>query len=249
MNYPFQQSTILVIMENSISRIAALIGEPVRARILWSLLDGRAYTARELAIGVDTSPQNLSMHLAKLLQAGLLSVEIQGRHRYYTFAREEVAYAIEAMANLVPAQSAGRQDVDEVPIKFCRTCYDHLAGKVGVLIMESLLQRKMIVYRQRELEGMRELEGRMELEVPPKGAVWLGEWGIDCEAVRHRRRSFVKPCLDWSERRHHLAGGLGAAMLDKMMESHWLRRTAHSRAVIVTAKGQQALTTHFNIQI
>jgi DNA-binding transcriptional ArsR family regulator len=241
MNYPFQQCTILVIMENSISRIAALIGEPVRARILWSLLDGRAYTARELAIGVDTSPQNLSMHLAKLLQAGLLSVEVQGRHRYYTFAREEVAYAIEAMANLVPAQSVERQDADEVPIKFCRTCYDHLAGKVGVLIMESLLRQKLIIYQQRE--GMR------ELEVTPKGVAWMREWGIDCEAVRQQRRSFVKPCLDWSERRHHLAGGLGAAMLNKMMESHWLRRTAHSRAVVVTAKGQQALTTHFNIQI
>jgi DNA-binding transcriptional ArsR family regulator len=237
MNYPFQQYIILVIMENSISRIAALIGEPVRARILWSLLDGRAYTARELAIGVDTSPQNLSMHLAKLLQAGLLSVEIQGRHRYYTFAREEVAYAIEAMANLVPAQSVGRQDVDEVPIKFCRTCYDHLAGKVGVLIMESLLRQQLLIYQQRELV------------VTLKGVTWLGEWGIDCEAVKHQRRSFVKPCLDWSERRHHLAGGLGAAMLTKMMESHWLRRTAHSRAVVVTAKGQQALTTHFNIQI
>lgn len=224
-------------MENSISHIAALIGEPVRARILWSLLDGRAYTARELAIEVDTSPQNLSMHLAKLLQAGLLSVEVQGRHRYYTFSREEVAYAIEAMANLVPPQAVERQDVDAVPIKFCRTCYDHLAGKVGVLIMESLLRQKLIVYQQRELE------------VTPKGIAWLGEWGIDCEAVRHQRRSFVKPCLDWSERRHHLAGGLGAAMLNKMMESHWLRRTAHSRAVVVTAKGQEALTTHFNIQI
>ena len=242
-------------MENSISRIAALIGEPVRARILWSLLDGRAYTARELAIEVDTSPQNLSMHLAKLLQAGLLSVEVQGRHRYYTFSREEVAYAIEAMANLVPVQPVERQDADAVPIKFCRTCYDHLAGKVGVLIMESLLRQRLIVYRQRELGGTRELGGKRdlevtrELEVTPKGIAWLGEWGIDCEAVRHQRRSFVKPCLDWSERRHHLAGGLGAAMLNKMMESHWLRRTAHSRAVVVTAKGQQALTTLFNIQI
>ncbi len=223
-------------MENSISRIAALIGEPVRARILWSLLDGRAYTARELAIGVDTSPQNLSMHLAKLLKAGLLAVEVQGRHRYYTFAREEVAYAIEAMANLVPPQAAGQQEADEAPIKFCRTCYDHLAGKVGVLIMESLLRRKLISYQPEDLE------------VTPKGTAWLGEWGIDCEAVRHQRRSFVKPCLDWSERRHHLAGGLGAAILNKMMESHWLRRTAHSRAMVVTAKGQQALTTHFNIQ-
>jgi DNA-binding transcriptional ArsR family regulator len=224
-------------MENSISRIAALIGEPVRARILWSLLDGRAYTARELAIGVDTSPQNLSMHLAKLLQAGLLSVEIQGRHRYYTFSREEVAYAIEAMANLIPARQVERQDADAVPIKFCRTCYDHLAGKVGVLIMESLLRQKLVVYQQRELE------------VTPKGTAWLGEWGIDCEEVRRQRRSFVKSCLDWSERRHHLAGALGATMLNKMMESHWLRRIAHTRAVVVTAKGRQALTERFDILI
>jgi DNA-binding transcriptional ArsR family regulator len=224
-------------MESGISHIASLIGVPVRAKILWSLLDGRAYTARELAIGADTTPQNLSMHLAKLLKAGLLTVEIQGRHRYYSFSREEVAYAIEAIANLVPVQQMIKPDPDAVPIKFCRTCYDHLAGKIGVLITESLLQQKLIVYRDRELD------------ITSKGLSWFKENGIDCAALRHQRRSFVKPCLDWTERRHHLAGALGAALLEKMMGEQWFRRVAHSRAVVVTPKGQQALAKHFKIQL
>jgi DNA-binding transcriptional ArsR family regulator len=223
-------------MENSITEIASLIGEPVRANILWTLMDGRAYTARELAIGVETTPQNLSMHLSKLLRAGLLSVEAQGRHRYYTFSRPEVADMIEAMANLIPAEQAVRKDMDGVPIKFCRTCYDHLAGKVGVLITESLLRQKLIVYRDKELE------------VTQKGVHWFAELGIDCGEVKQQRRAFAKPCLDWTERRHHLAGALGAALLEKMLEAHWLRRTAQSRAVVVTARGRQALQAHLNVE-
>jgi DNA-binding transcriptional ArsR family regulator len=223
-------------MENSITHIASLIGEPVRAKILWTLMDGRAYTARELAIGVETTPQNLSMHLSKLLRAGLLSVEAQGRHRYYTFARVEVADAIEAMANLIPADQAVRRDTGAVPIDYCRTCYDHLAGKVGVAIAESLLRQKLIVYRDKDLD------------VTPKGVQWFAELGIDCGEVRQQRRVFAKPCLDWTERRHHLAGALGAALLEKMLEAHWLRRTAQSRAVVLTSKGRQALEAHFTIQ-
>lgn len=223
-------------MENSITHIASLIGEPVRAKILWTLMDGRAYTARELAIGVETTPQNLSMHLGKLLRAGLLSVEAQGRHRYYTFARTEVADAMEAMANLVPAEQAMRKDMGAVPINYCRTCYDHLAGKVGVAIMESLVRQKLLVYRDKELD------------VTPKGVQWFAELGIDCGEIRQQRRAFAKPCLDWTERRHHLAGALGAALLEKMLEAHWLRRSAQSRAMVVTAKGRQALEAYFTVQ-
>jgi len=208
-------------MENGITQIASLIGEPVRAKILWTLMDGRAYTARELAIGVETTPQNLSMHLSKLLHAGLLVVEAQ---------------AIEAMANLIPAEQLLRKDVDVVPIRFCRTCYDHLAGKVAVSIMESLLRQKLIIYRDKELD------------VTQRGLQWFAEWGIDCGEVRQQRRAFAKPCLDWTERRHHLAGALGAALLEKMLEAHWFRRTAQSRAVVVTAKGRQALEAQFNVQ-
>jgi DNA-binding transcriptional ArsR family regulator len=177
------------------------------------------------------------MHLGKLLRAGLLSVEVQGRHRYYTFSREEVAEVIEAMANLIPVGQVVKKDAETIPIKFCRTCYDHLAGKVGVSILEGMIRQKWLVYRD------------LELEVTQKGLQWFKEWGIDCAEVGRQRRSFAKPCLDWSERRHHLAGALGAALLKKMLGEHWLRRTANSRAVVVTARGQQALEAHFNIQL
>ena len=224
-------------MDNRIAQIASVIGEPLRARILWTLMDGRPYTARELAIGVETTPQNLSMHLGKMLRAGLLAVEAQGRHRYYTFARPEVADVIEAIANLVPAENVAGKDTDMVPIRFCRTCFDHLAGNVGVSVMESLLRQKLIVYRD------------AELDVTHKGIQWFAERGIDCTEVRKHRRAFAKACLDWTERRHHLAGSLGAALLEKMLEAHWLRRTAQSRAVVVTAKGRQMLEAHLNIQL
>ncbi|HTR32177.1 MAG TPA: winged helix-turn-helix domain-containing protein [Puia sp.] len=224
-------------MDNSIAQIASVIGEPRRAKILWTLMDGRAYTARELAIGVETTPQNLSMHLSKMLRAGLLVVEAQGRHRYYSFSRPEVADVIEAIANLVPAESAVKEDADMVPIRFCRTCYDHLAGRVGVSVMESLLRQKLIASRD------------AELDVTHKGIQWFAERGIDCNEIRKQRRAFAKACLDWTERRHHLAGALGAALLEKMLEAHWLRRTAQSRAVVVTAKGRQMLEAHLNIQL
>ena len=119
-------------MEDEFSRITAIIGEPVRSKIMWVLLDGRAYTATELAVYTDTTAQNISMHLNKLVNAGLLSAEKQGRHRYYTFASDEISYAIEGLANLVPKSDAGTvAKYEQEPVRFCRTCYDHLAGKVG----------------------------------------------------------------------------------------------------------------------
>ena len=135
-------------------QIAALIGDPTRATILWTLLDGKAFTATELAITADTSPQNISMHLSKLVQAGLLCVESQGRHRYYKFSGKDIAYAIEAMANLIPHPTTKKNLPSEniSPIKYCRTCYDHLAGKVGVLITDSLVQQKIIVDKNNSFE-------------------------------------------------------------------------------------------------
>ncbi|HEY4151329.1 MAG TPA: winged helix-turn-helix domain-containing protein, partial [Chitinophagaceae bacterium] len=132
-------------IETQIAHISSLVGDPVRSRILWQLLDGRAYTATELANGADTSPQNMSMHLGKLVRADLLAVESQGRHRYYRFARQEVAYAIEALANLVPGRPTAPQPEANTAIRYCRTCYDHLAGKIGVLITDSLVKQKIIL--------------------------------------------------------------------------------------------------------
>src|SRR5581483_8640032 len=134
-------------MEEQFKQIAGLIGDPTRAVVMWTLFEGKAFTATELAMAADTTPQNMSMHLAKLVQANLLSVESQGRHRYYKYASKEVAYAIEALGSLIPAPG-GKPAVsnnEQPAIKQCRTCYDHLAGKIGVAVTDSLLQQKIVV--------------------------------------------------------------------------------------------------------
>ncbi|HEY8917304.1 MAG TPA: winged helix-turn-helix domain-containing protein [Chitinophaga sp.] len=214
-----------------LENMASLIGEPVRARMLWSLLDGRAYTATELSLFADTSPQNASMHLSKLVQADLLKVSAQGRHRYYSFARDEVAYAIEALANLVPPQNTKKQKAPEKasPIKHCRTCYDHLAGKAGVMITDSLLAKQYLQEKDNTYT------------VSPAGQAWFAALQIDITSLQKKRRVLARPCLDWSERRYHLAGTLGAALLSKMLEADWVRSTQHSRAIVITGTGQRSM--------
>ncbi|MEP6712942.1 MAG: helix-turn-helix transcriptional regulator [Ferruginibacter sp.] len=226
-------------MEDQFKQIAALIGDPTRATIMWTLLDGKAFTATELAITADTSPQNISMHLGKLVQAGLLCVESQGRHKYYKFSRKDVAYAIEGMANLLPPAAYKQSPVIEKnpAIKQCRSCYDHLAGKVGVAVTDSLLQQKIIT------------RNKNNFEISSKGRKWFSGLSIDIDELEQQKRSFLRPCLDWSERRHHIAGSLAAALLDKMFVSDWLRKTKNSRAIIITAKGQKKLYEHFKLSV
>ena len=226
-------------MENKFKQIASLIGDPTRASIMWTLLDGKALTATELAIVADTSPQNISMHLTKLVQADLLCVESQGRHRYYKFSRKEIAYAIEAMVNLIPHATALKNiNTENIPaIKHCRTCYDHLAGKVGVAVTDSLLQQKIII----DLNNV--------FELSKKGENWFADFGIDVTGLKEQRRSFLRPCLDWSERRQHISGSLAAALLDKMFLADWIRRTKNSRAIVITSKGQKAFYDHFKLNV
>ena len=148
---------------NLFSEIATIIGEPARATMLWNLLDGRAYTAGELAIVSNTSPQSASNHLTKLVDTGFLKVEKQGKHRYYRLAGTEVAYAIEAIANLIPGKKITREQpfFKNGDIQFCRTCYDHLAGKIAVDITRSLLRQKFL-----NIKGDR-------YQVSKKGGVWF----------------------------------------------------------------------------
>jgi DNA-binding transcriptional ArsR family regulator len=223
-------------MEDQFKHIAGLIGDPTRATILWTLMDGKAFTATELAVAADTTPQNISMHLNKLLQADLLQVESQGRHRYYKFSRRDVAYAIEAMVNMIPPSPAINKSIDMAPVKHCRTCYDHLAGKVAVDITDSMLKQQLITYQSNLFE------------ICPKGKKWFTAQGIDTDILRSQKRSFARPCLDWSERRHHLAGSLGAAMLDLMLDGDWVRRTAHSRVIVITGKGKKKFHELFQLQ-
>ncbi|MEO6173590.1 MAG: helix-turn-helix transcriptional regulator [Flavobacterium circumlabens] len=225
-------------MEDQFIKIASLIGDPVRAIIMWTLLDGKAFTATELAIAVSTSPQNISMHLAKLLDAGLLCAEKQGRHKYYRFSNKEVAYAIEAMASLIPPETPQKKNPEKhSPIKNCRTCYDHLAGKIGVAVTESLLKQNII------------LDSDAKFEVSPEGVKWFSDFGINLEDLKKQRRLFLKPCLDWSERKNHIAGSIGAFLLDKMIADDWLRRTKDSRAIQITGKGEKELFRYFKIVV
>jgi DNA-binding transcriptional ArsR family regulator len=225
-------------MESDIAKVASLLGEPVRAKILWSLLDGRAYTATELALLADASPQSTSMHLSKLVHADFLKVERQGRHRYFRFANDEVAFAIEAMANLVKSdkKSTTAEARDYPAIKYCRSCYDHLAGKVGVAVTEGLISNGVIRYTDNQYV------------LQEKSGSFLSDVGIDLETLKVRKRLLVRPCLDWSERRLHVAGALGAALLSHMVSNDWVRRVKNSRALVITAKGQKNLYTFFRVE-
>jgi DNA-binding transcriptional ArsR family regulator len=225
-------------MENQFSQIATLIGDPVRAKILWALLDRRAYTATELAVFADTTPQNISMHLNKLVKADLLTVESQGRRRYYNYSRADIPYAIEAIANLIPKQDLNKSGhATEKPVRYCRTCYDHLAGKVGVQITESLVEQKLIIKQDDTFE------------ISTDGKRWFSNFGIDTSSLKNQKRAFARPCLDWSERRHHLAGSFGAALLNQMMANGWIRKTKDSRAVVVTGMGKQAFFENFKLEL
>ena len=213
-------------IQDDFKHIAALIGEPARALILWNLLDGRAMTATELAILAEVSAQSASMHLAKLLQAELLAQEKQGRHRYYRLARPEVAYVIESMASLLPGKKTiPKTTVQNSGIRYCRTCYDHLAGKVGVELTDKLVRSGYI----KPADGIYSVTG--------KGEQWFSDLDIPVAELRIQKRAFARQCLDWSERRNHLAGSLGAALLNSMLSRDWLRRKKGSREIIVTSKG------------
>jgi DNA-binding transcriptional ArsR family regulator len=226
-------------MEDQFIKAATLIGDPTRAAIMWTLLDGRAFTATELSVAVNTSPQNLSMHLGKLLDADLLSVEKQGRHKYYRFSNKEVAYVVEAMANLIPKlEIQSKKDTENYPpIKYCRTCYDHLAGKIGVALADSLLKQKIII------------ENKNTFEVSSEGKKWFSNFGINLEEAQKQKRIFLKPCLDWSERRNHIAGSIGSLLFNKMINEDWLRKTKDSRAIIITGKGEKEILKYFKIVV
>lgn len=225
-------------MENQFVKIAALIGDPTRALVMWTLLGGKAFTATELAITVNTSPQNMSMHLTKLLDAGLLCVEKQGRHKYYRFSNKETAYAIEAMASLIPSIHIEKKKTDNnSPIKYCRTCYDHLAGKIGVAVTQSLIEQEIV------------LDFNTEYQVSSKGEEWFSDFGIDLGELKKQRRIFLKPCLDWSERENHIAGSLGSSLFNKMLADDWLRKTENSRAIQITGEGRKELLKYFKIVV
>lgn len=219
----------------NIANIAALIADPARAAILDSLLDGRAWTATELSIEAGVTPQTTSSHLAKLRDGQMIVVAKQGRHRYYRLANAQVAQVLETLAVMAGGhgEPRGARRAEAAQLRAARTCYDHLAGRLGVGLVRAM-----------EARGYLEKAGQ-DYVLMPAGEEFLSGLGIDLEAARRKRRAFARQCLDWSEREPHLGGSLGAALADRLFELDWLVRTPQRRRVEITAAGKRALKRHF----
>jgi DNA-binding transcriptional ArsR family regulator len=227
--------------EPNIAAVAALIGDPARAAILLALADGRALPAGELAAFAGLSSSAASAHLRKLLEGGLLKLELQGRHRYYRFAGPGVASALEGLALIAAEQPSSRVVVrspQAQALRSARTCYDHLAGELGVDIAYAMRDRGLIA----------PVEQSKSVNVTDAGAVWLDAvFGIELSKLRPGRHGLACKCLDWTERRHHLAGPLGARLFQRLGELRWVTRTPGSRAVQLTRKGRDGLSAQLGM--
>lgn len=219
----------------NVSAVAALIGDPVRARMLFALLDGGEISASELASRSEASPQSASGHLHKLVSGGLIAARSAGRQRLFRIASAQIANAIEALAAIAPVapivslnQHSAMQRLREA-----RSCYDHFAGRLGVSITDALKHQGALVLRGDEFH----LTG--------KGHQFFAHLGIDIDEIRRQRRNFARACIDWTERRPHLAGSLGAALLQHALESRWVRRHSADRSLRITPEGDRAFRTLF----
>jgi len=217
-------------MDANIALPAALIGDPARAAILAALCDGRAQPASALAYAARVTPQSASNHLAKLLEGGLLAVEVEGRHRYYRLASPQVAAAMEALAHLAPRVRSLDAPLTSKArrLRFSRSCYDHLAGRLGVAIAAELEARGYLAAPD---------QASKRYAVTAAGRRWLHELGVEVDALKPAAAGLARRCLDWTERRHHLAGPLGAALMARLLDLGWLSRDGASRAVRVTPIG------------
>lgn len=216
-----------------IARIASLVGDPARANMLNALMGGTALTASELALEAGVSLPTASSHLGKLMEGGLLTVASQGRHRYYGLAGPQVAGMIEAITGV--AEALGPRRVRPGPrdgaMRVARVCYDHLAGEQAVAMLDRLVAKNVLV------------RDEQEIRLGPSAASHFAAIGID--VYTKPRRPVCRACLDWSVRRSHLAGTLGAAILEKILAEKWARREKDSRAVIFSPPGKQAFEKVF----
>ncbi len=229
--------------EPHVAKIAALIGDPARANILKALMDGRARTAKELAQIAGVSPQTTSGHLAKLSEGGLLSLAKQGRHRYYHLANAQVATAIESLMALAGERILPKHHHHTRvagALRAARTCYDHIAGKLGVCLFDQLVARGCILPAGEDGEAE-------DFVVTKAGRALFTALQIDVDKLADGKRRFARACLDWSERSPHLAGSLGAALAERCFDLGWLQRRRDSRAVTLTPAGQAGLAQHFDL--
>ena len=220
----------------NVAPVAALIGDPARANMLAALMDGRALTASELAEVAAVTPPTASAHLSKLKAAGLLSSLRQGRNRYYRLSGEDVAHTLETL--MILASRTGQKRVRTGPrdpaLREARVCYDHLAGARGVQMLRSLVSHGHIE------------RARDSIALTSSGRRFAASFGVDVESLDAGKRAGCIACLDWSERREHLAGALGASFFTRLLDQRWLRRASNSRAVIFTPKGTREFDVTFS---
>jgi|SRR5579884_1609545 len=226
-----------MVVESDIAPVAALLADPSRAAMVTALLDGRAMPAGELARVAGVSAQTASAHLGKLLDAGLLKLTLQGRHRYYAVASGEIAHAIETLSTIAPPPDIRslRQSLLMQRLTVARTCYDHLAGELAVGIADVLVERG----------DCERLESA--LAVTPSGIAFFESLAIDAPTLCKTRPPYSRTCIDWTQRRQHLAGPLGKALLHHMFAQKWIERGEQPRVVRVTPYGRDSFHAHFGI--
>src|SRR6266700_3622704 len=262
---------MVMLGDADIPAVAAVLADPRRWRVLSALGDGRALPASMLAAEAGVAASTASEHLARLVDSGLLSVERCGRYRYFRLAGPEVAELVEALARVAPAAPVRslREGTRAQALRFARICYDHLAGRVGVAVMDSMLQRGFLESGGEDTDGDGDGDagsadwlaqgrgwargdrlagpgGALRYGLTELGAAFLTEFGVDLGALPPRRPA-VRYCIDWSEQRPHLAGAVGVALTGRLLERGWLRRAARSRAVHLTDQGRAGFAGVFGI--
>lgn len=221
------------------SSIAAAIGEPARARMLYCLTDGRARTSTELAIVADVSPSTASVHLQRLTTTRLVKVFAQGKHRYYSLEGPNVAAALESLSVLAGGTRNLFVPNTPEPLRAARTCYDHIAGSLGVALHDRIRSMGWLTAASRDANSY---------DLTPRGTKGLEALGADVDATRALRRRFAFACVDWSERRPHLGGAVGAALLKLALKRKWVAQDLDSRILGITAFGRRELLARFGLQ-
>jgi DNA-binding transcriptional ArsR family regulator len=223
------------------SRIAAAIGEPARARMLYCLMDGHARTSTELATVAEVSPSTASVHLHRLKTERLVKVFVQGKHRYYSLEGADVANLLEGLIVLAGGTRDNFKPHTPGRLRAARTCYDHIAGTVGVSLLDRFKTLGWIASHSMDNDNLTDLT--------PQGTKGFEALGIDLLAARAGRRRFAYECLDWSERRPHIGGALGAALLKMTLKKRWLERELDGRALNITNVGRREMLARFGLQI
>lgn len=223
-----------------VSKVAGLLSDPSRSKILIGLMDGNEHAASELALVANIRPQTASFHLKKIMDSGVIQVKKRGVHRLYSLKDSECASILESFLAVSPTPEINsfNQESSKHKIKLARTCYDHLAGELGVKITNALVENGIIIEADEK-----------NYAVSDKGYTFFKEFGINVQEQQNKRRAFARRCLDWTERQHHVAGSLGNSIITRMFELQWLQRRENTRSLKLTNEGEHGVKNTFYVDV